>query len=398
MKLTTLFPALSYRNYRVFWMMQWIALIGFWIQLTAQQWLVYEMTGSALKLGILSAMQFTPSMLLSLVLGFWIDRHSKRKILAGTQFFYMLQALLLAVLLWTGKAGYEWLLVFAVILGTVDAVDMPTRLAFMPLLVEKRHLHSAMSLNSANFNITRMIGPPLCAAFLVYVDYGMIFFLNAISLLPIFFTYLRMHVEEPVKISEGKSAWEEIKAGFAEAKGNPVILRNLCMLSLVASLIMNSGTYGPLYSDRILGLGIDGFGYILFSIGCGSLVSGLLSAAGRKRTDRKSLLLFSSATGILLVLLSQVTSAWIAMPLFAVMGFFLILFIINCNTAIQLATKPEYLGRIMSLYTFVFLGSAPAGSLLVSGIIEAIGAADGLLIIGVLEIFLLALVAWKWKS
>ncbi len=397
MKLTTLFPALSYRNYRTFWLVQWIALIGFWIQLTAQQWLVYEMTGSALKLGVLSAMQFTPSMLLSLLLGFWIDRHSKRKILAGTQFFYMLQALCLAVLLWTGVADYYWLLFFAVVLGTVDAVDMPTRLSFLPCLVEKKDLHSAMALNSANFNITRMIGPLLAAALLAYVDYGMIFFLNAVSLLPIFFLYLHMKVEEPALAHSDKNAWAEIKAGFLHAKRNPIIMGNLCMLGIVSSLIMNFGTYGPLFSDQILHLGIDGFGTILFAIGCGSLTSGLLSAAGKKRTDRRSLLYFAAATGLLLMLLSRASAVWLAMPLFAALGFFIILFLINCNTSIQLTTEPAYLGRIMSLYTFVFLGSAPAGSLLVSGIIETIGTADGLLAIGALELFLLALAAWKFK-
>ncbi len=397
MKLTTLFPALSYRNYRIFWLVQWIALIGFWIQLTAQQWLVYEMTGSALKLGVLSAMQFTPSMLLSLLLGFWIDRHSKRKILAGTQFFYMVQALCLAVLLWTGIADYYWLLFFAVVLGTVDAVDMPTRLSFLPCLVGKKDLHSAMALNSANFNITRMIGPLLAAALLAYVDYGMIFFLNAVSLLPIFFLYLHMKVDEPAAAPSDKNAWAEIKAGFLHAKRNPIIMGNLCMLGIVSSLIMNFGTYGPLFSDQILHLGIDGFGTILFAIGCGSLTSGLLSAAGKKRTDRRSLLCFAAATGLLLMLLSRASAIWIAMPLFAALGFFIILFLINCNTSIQLTTEPAYLGRIMSLYTFVFLGSAPAGSLFVSGIIETIGTADGLLAIGALELFLLALAAWKFK-
>ena len=397
MRFTSLFPALGYRNYRLFWSMQWIALIGFWVQLTAQQWLVYEMTGSALKLGLLSAMQFTPSMLLSLFLGFWIDRHSKRKILAGTQFFYMMQALLLAILLWCGAANYYWLLFFAVFLGTIDAIDMPTRLSFLPCLVEKKHLHSAMALNSANFNITRMAGPLLAAVLLAHMDYGTAFFLNAVSLLPIFIMYLRLRVDEPTHTETQKNAREEIRDGFLQAKNNPLVMGNLCMLAIVSSLIMNFGTYGPLFSDAVLHRGVDGFGTILFAIGCGSLVSGLLSAAGRKRTDRRSLFGFAVSTGVLMVLVSRISSFWLAMALFAAMGFFIILFLINCNTSIQLATDPAYLGRVMSLYTFVFLGSAPFGSLLVSSIIEAIGTADGLLVIGLLEIGLLSVSALKYR-
>ena len=113
MKITTLFPALGVKNYRVFWITQWIALIGFWLQLTTQQWLVYKMTDSAFLLGLLSACQFTPSLLFTLGTGLWIDHHNKRKILMGTQSLYMLQALLLGLLLLSGHETYGWLLFFA---------------------------------------------------------------------------------------------------------------------------------------------------------------------------------------------------------------------------------------------------------------------------------------------
>ena len=165
MKITTLFPALGVKNYRVFWITQWIALIGFWLQLTTQQWLVYKMTDSAFLLGLLSACQFTPSLLFTLGTGLWIDHHNKRKILMGTQSLYMLQALLLGLLLLSGHETYGWLLFFAFFLGTIDAFDMPARMAFMPELVGKEALHSAVSLNSTNFNITRMVGPLLAAFF-----------------------------------------------------------------------------------------------------------------------------------------------------------------------------------------------------------------------------------------
>ena len=159
MHLLSLFPALQVRNYRIFWMTQWIALIGFWLQLTAQQWLVYTMTDSAFLLGLLAACQFAPSLFFTLFTGLWIDKHNKRKILLGTQLFYLLQASLLGLLLWTGHETYGWILFFAFFIGTIDSFDMPARMAFMPELVGKKALHSAISLNSANFNITRMAGP-----------------------------------------------------------------------------------------------------------------------------------------------------------------------------------------------------------------------------------------------
>lgn len=398
MKITRLFPALGIANYRNFWLMQWVALIGFWIQLTSQQWLVYEMTDSALLLGILAAMEFAPSLLFSLVVGFGIDRHSKRKILIATQLLYIVQAVSFAILLWTGNAAYGWILFFAFFIGTIDAVDMPARMAFMPLLVGKNLLHGAVALNSANFNITRMAGPLLAAFLLSYVDYGTVFFLNALSLIPICVTYMRMKVDEPPADVRARNAWKEIKEGLSEAKGNPVILSNLLSMAVVSSLIMNFGTYGPLFADRVLDRGLSGFGSILFAIGAGSLVSGLLSAAGKTRTGSRFLFLSACACGLLLIAVSHVPLYIPALFLFAALGFAVILFLINCNTAIQLASPPGYLGRIMSLYAFVFLGSSPFGSLLTSSCIEFLGTETGLLAVGLLEIVLLLLIRKKFSG
>ncbi len=397
MFLYRLFPALSVPNYRLYWITQWIALIGFWIQLTAQQWLVYEMTGSAILLGLLSTMQFTPSLLFSLPLGFWIDRHSKRRILTGTQAAYMTQAALLALLLWSGHASYGWILFFAFFVGTIDAVDMPSRLAFIPSLVGKQYLHSAVALNSANFNSTRMFGPLLAAFLLTYIDYGAVFFLNALSLIPILWAYHRMKVEEPAPVRTEKSPWEEIKEGILYAKKTPAILANLLTMAVVSGIVLNFGTYGPLFADRVLERGLSGFGTILFSIGAGSLAGGLFSAAGKKMTGRTSLLSFAAACGILLIAVSR-TSLYIpALILFALLGFAVILFLVNCNTSIQLICPPEFLGRTMSLYTFMFLGSAPFGSLFVSSLMQILGTAGGLFAIGILEIILVALIGWHFR-
>lgn len=202
MHLLSVFPALQVKNYRIFWTTQWIALIGFWLQLTAQQWLVYTMTDSALLLGLLSACQFAPSLLFTLFTGLWIDKHNKRKILMGTQLFYLLQASLLGLLLWTGHETYLWILFFAFFVGTIDSFDMPARMAFMPELVGKKALHSAISLNSANFNITRMVGPLLAAFLLKYLSYSTIFFLNALSLVPIIIAYSRMDVNSVIEKTE----------------------------------------------------------------------------------------------------------------------------------------------------------------------------------------------------
>lgn len=399
MFLSKYFPALAVPNYRRFWITAWIALIGFWIQVTAQQWLVYKLTDSAFLLGLLSAMQFTPSLLFSLFIGFWIDRHKKLSILTGTQLGYLLQAASLAILLWTGHVSYAWLLFFAFVIGTIDAFDMPSRMALMPLLVGKEHLHNAIALNTANFNITRMLGPLLAAVLLTYLDYGSLFFLNACSLVPILITYHFMKVDEPLAAHTEKNAVREIREGLAAAKKDPVIFSNLLAMAAVSGFILNFGTYGPLFADRILGRGIEGFGAILFAIGAGSVAGGLLSAAGKKKTDARWLFLFSMACGLALCAVSRCALYYPALFLFALIGFFVIFFMINCNTAIQLASPPDFLGRIMSLYAFVFLGSAPFGNLFVSAVIEYFGTADGLFIVGVTEMATMLFIGWKyWKK
>lgn len=393
MHLLSVFPALQVKNYRIFWTTQWIALIGFWLQLTAQQWLVYTMTDSALLLGLLSACQFAPSLLFTLFTGLWIDKHNKRKILMGTQLFYLLQASLLGLLLWTGHETYLWILFFAFFVGTIDSFDMPARMAFMPELVGKKALHSAISLNSANFNITRMVGPLLAAFLLKYLSYSTIFFLNALSLVPIIIAYSRMDVNSVIEKTEKRHPLLEIREGLKQAKNNPVIYKNLIAADIVSGLILNLGTYGPLFADRVLHEGIDGFGSILFAAGAGSMVSGLLAGASTRHLSNTMIFRASVLCGVLLMAVSHVHYFIPALLLFALLGFFIIAFIVNCNTVIQMASPKEFLGRIMGLYTFVFLGSAPFGSLLVSFIIERVGTSLGLLLVGALAIGLLVIFA-----
>ena len=389
MNLYHIFPALGIKNYRIFWATQWVALIGFWLQLTAQQWLVYTMTDSALLLGLLSACQFAPSLLFTLFTGMWIDRHNKRKILLGTQTAYMVQALLLGLLLYTGNETYGWILFFAFFVGTIDAFDMPGRMAFMPELVGNEALHSAISLNSANFNITRMIGPLLAAFLLTYLSYSTIFFLNGLSLIPAIWAYACMDVNYSEK--EKRNPFAEIRDGILQAKKNPIIYKNLMAAGIVSGLILNLGTYGPLFADRVLHAGINGFGSILFAAGAGSMVSGLLSATAKNHFSQKFIFFSALSCGALMMAVSHISFMIPALLVFALLGFVIILFMVNCNTTIQMASLKEYLGRIMGLYTFVFLGSAPFGSLLVSFIIEYLGTSDGLLVTGLLEIFLILL-------
>ena len=181
------FPALKYRNFRYFWFGQCISLIGTWMQITAQQWLVYTMTKSALLLGLLGVVQFGPIMCLSLFAGVFVDRYNKKLILIFTQISSMIQALALAILVWSGHIVYWEVLVLAALLGLANTLDMPARQSFMPDLVEKKDLRSAIGLNMAVFNSARIIGPGLSALLMARFSAGLLFFLNGISFIPVIF-------------------------------------------------------------------------------------------------------------------------------------------------------------------------------------------------------------------
>lgn len=393
-----IFPALTVKNYQIFFLSQWVALMGLWMQLTAQQWLVYEITNSPLLLGLLSTMQYLPSLLFTLWTGFWIDRHKKRTILIGTQCMYMLQAFLLGFILWSGYTDYYWILLFAFFLGTIDCIDLPARMAFMPYLVGTQYLKSAVSLNSTNFNITRMLGPILAAFLLSFFNYSTIFFLDALCLIPIIIAYMHMKVDEPESNIISGNAMKEIKAGIAYTLHHKVILSNLLAVAVVSGLILNFGTYGPPFADRVLHAGLDGFSKILFAVGTGSMIGGLLSASGKKQ-PKQSLPFYSALLcGLCLVIVSHTSSLYPALLLYGGIGFTAIISIVNFNTIIQFSTKRGYLGRIMSLYALVFLGATPFGSIIVSSMIEYSGTSNGLLVIGILDIIFILLIRYfYWK-
>lgn len=184
-KLKETYPALTQRNFRYYWFGQCISLIGTWMQSTAQQWLVYSLTKSALLLGLLGVAQFGPVMCLSLFAGVFIDRYPKKSLLIFTQISLMIQAFILTLLVWSGHVTYWNVFILAAFLGLVNTLDQPTRQSFTPELVERKDLRSAIGLNSAIFNVARMIGPALAAVLMAQYGAGPLFFLNGITFIPV---------------------------------------------------------------------------------------------------------------------------------------------------------------------------------------------------------------------
>lgn len=392
-KLKETYPALSQRNFRYYWFGQCVSLIGTWMQSTAQQWLVYSMTKSALLLGLLGAAHFLPVMFFSLVAGVFIDRYPKKRLLLFTQICLMLQGFVLALLVWSGQVTYSHVLILATLLGLVNTLDQPTRQSFMPELVEKKDLRSAIGLNSAVFNVARMIGPALSATLMAKYGAGFLFFLNGISFIPVIIGiyFIKTKSFENKRIPQ--KVFVEILDGLKYIRQSSALRITILSMLSVGTFVMNFSVLTPLYADEVLKEGVHGYGILLSATGAGSLVGALMVASWAKGNP-KLRLLFSSGfiLSALLMTLEPIHNLYLAIVSFAIIGFFNILFMTTANSMIQINSNDQFRGRAMSVYSFAFLGTTPLGNLFAGSIMEKFGAGIGISICGAISALLMILI------
>lgn len=386
------FPALSYRNFRYFWFGQCISLIGTWMQTTAQQWLVYTLTKSALLLGLLGVAQFGPVMLLSLFAGVIVDRYPKKRMLIFTQTSLMIQAFVLSLLVWLGHITYLEVLVLAAFMGLINTLDLPTRQSFMPDLVDRKDLRSAIGLNSAIVNVARMIGPAVSAVLMAKFGAGLLFFINAISFLPVILGIYLIRTKPTMIKKVEKKVFSEIKEGLKYIRQSPVLLGAVLSMLAVGTFVMNFNVIIPIYAAQALKQGIHGYGLLLSASGAGSLIGALLVASMAKGNPRLRLL-FGSAflVSAFLILLNYIHTLPLAAGMFVIIGFINIVFITTVNSAIQLNSGDAYRGRVMSVYSFAFAGTTPIGNLFAGSITEKLGPGMGFLACGGVSLFLVVL-------
>jgi MFS family permease len=398
-KLTETYPALRQRNFRYYWFGQCISLIGMWMQSTAQQWLVYSLTKSALLLGLLGAAQFGPVMILSLVAGVFIDRYPKQRLLIVTQVILMLQAFVLALLVWTEQVTYWHVLILAMLLGLVNTLDQPTRQSFMPELVEKKDLRSAIGLNSAIFNVARMIGPALSAVLLAKYNAGLLFFLNGISFIPVIIGIYLIKPKPLKNTRVQETFFVEILEGLKYIRQSALLRNTILSMLVIGTFVMNFNVITPLYAGEVLNEGVNGYGILLSATGAGSLI-GALIVASWSRGNPKPQLLWGSGfiVSASLIVLEPIHSLPLAVIMFMIIGFFNILFMTTANLIIQMNTSDQFRGRVMSIYSFAFLGTSPIGNLFAGYIIEKLGASMGISICGTISALLIVLIVIDTRS
>jgi len=397
--ISTHFPALTHKNFRIYWLGQCVSLIGTWAQSIGQTWLVLSLTGSPLLLGILGAIQFLPITIFSLFAGVFIDRYPKKQIVLITQFTLMILAFTLSALVFTKTVRYEHILILALILGFSYTIDIPTRQAFTIELAGKKDLMNAIALNSATFNLARIIGPAIGALIMASFGAGWCFLLNGFSFMAVITSLLKVEVPPHVKkkVSDNNML-KEIKDGLKYMVREPALLQTILMVFIIGVFIFNFNILIPVFTKNILHQEAKIYGLLMSALGVGSLVGALMVSVKSKSGPNMKILLRSSImVSLMLILISFTRTYYYTAILLVITGIFNLWFTTTANSTLQMTTKNEYRGRVMSVYSLVFVGATPIGNLFAGLITDMFGANTAFMLSGVLTIVLITLLRLFFK-
>ena len=390
--------ALNHRDFRRFYCAQIVAQVGSWMQLVSQSWLVLQLTGSPLKLGLISTLQFAPVLLFSVVSGAVADRLPKRRVLVATQATLAGQAFLLGLLVATGLVEYWHVAVLGLVLGFASVSDQPARQSYVVEMVGRDDVANAVALNSASFNAARIIGPAVAGV--VIGRWGVVpsFFANAAGFVGVILTLLRLGAPGLPSREARAPMLEAIREGFAYALGTPRVRLALGLVFGVSLCVFNFTVYVPLLAKTVLGLGAEGFGFLMAALGVGAVAGAL--TVGMLGTREPPVAAMFGAAGIAFAMLLGLGLArhfWVAAALLFVTGYFGLLLMATCNTAMQLSAPDALRGRVMSLYTWLSGGVFPIGAFIVGAIAEAWGVSAAFLWNGTLGLAVLAALALWWR-
>ena len=392
------FGSLRHRNFRLYWSGQLVSLVGTWMQSVAQGWLMHRLTHSAFWLGLLGFTQFLPVMLLSLWAGALIDRMDKRRLLYITQGAALVQAVILATVVTTGVVRPWMVLALAGVFGIINAFDMPTRQSFVVEMVGKEDLGNAIALNSAAFNTARVLGPAVAGVLLATVGEGGCFWLNALSYVAVLVCLARMDLPKREFLRQGRALGSSLMEGVRYAWGVLPLRNLLLLLGVTAGIGFQYQLLLPVYARDILHAGPRVYGLLVTAFGAGALIGAVrLTERSNRAGLRLNLLLGLAACGTGLAGFAWSRAIPLSLAAGALAGFGLIVYVASTNTLLQLTTEDRYRGRVMSLYTLMFAGTAPIGALGSGVIAQRWGAPVATTFSGAVMLLGAALVAWRFS-
>jgi MFS family permease len=381
--------ALRHRNFQLFFGGQLISLIGTWMQTVAQSWLVYRLTGSGLLLGAVGFSGQIPVFLFAPIGGITADRTNRQRVVIATQTAAMLLAFVLAALTLTNRVQVWHIFVLATLLGVVNAFDIPGRQSFLVDMVGKEDLMNAIALNSSMFNGARVIGPAIAGMLVARLGEGWCFFANGVSYIAVIVGLVAMNVHAPARVSAKTSPLEHIIEGFQFVNRTAPIRALMLLLGLVSITGMPYVVLMPIFAARILhgggqefasligshDLGAVRLGILMGATGVGALLGALTLAvrSGVKGLGRW-VAVCCGGFGASLILFSLSKWFWVSVILLLPVGYFIMLQMASSNTLIQVMVPDKLRGRVMAVYSMMFMGMAPIGALLGGAISDRLGA------------------------
>ncbi|MDN5382512.1 MFS transporter [Streptomyces sp. LB8] len=371
-----MFSSLRIRNYRLFFFGQVVSNIGTWMQRIAQDWLVLSLTGSSAAVGITTALQFLPMLLFGLYGGVLVDRLPKRPTLLVTQTSMAVSGLALAALTLTGQVQVWHVYLAALAVGLATVVDNPARQSFVSEMVGPKQLPNAVSLNSANFQSARLIGPAVAGLMITGVGTGWAFLANGLSFLAPITGLLLMRTRELHVVERAPRGKGQLREGLRYVAGRPELLWPIVLVGFVGTFGFNFPVWLSAYAEDVFHAGAGAYSLFNTVVAVGSLTGALL-AARRGAARLRVLLTAAAAFGLLEIVAALAPSYWLFVLLMAPIGIFGLTVNVTANTAVQMATDPAMRGRVMALFMMVFVGGTPLGAPLVGWITDTYGARIG---------------------
>lgn len=350
--------------------------------MVAQSWLVLELSKSGSILGIVSAAQFLPMLLLGPLAGVYTDRYNKRKLLILTQSLFGVVALGLGILDLSGTIQLWMIFVSAAIMGLINTIDMPTRQAFVIELVGREDLQNAVSLNTVVMNGARVVGPSIAGGIIYAFGVGPNFIFNAISYIAVIVVLLRLDISKLRPATRITAKKGQLREGFRYVLANSDLAIPLLMMVIVGTLAYEFQISIPLLATTTFHRGAGSYAILTASLGFGAVVGGFLSAKYAK-VSQKLLNVAAGVFGVMMLGMAAAPSYSIELVITAATGAISILFLSTVNTLLQITAREEMRGRVMALYGVAFLGSTPVGAPLIGFISQHFGGRVGILVGGI---------------
>jgi MFS family permease len=378
---SSMFSSLKIRNYRLFFIGQVVSNTGTWMQRIAQDWLVLSLTGSSTAVGVTTALQFLPMLLFGLYGGVLVDRLPKRPTLLVTQSAMALTGLVLAFLTLSGHVQVWHVYVAAFAVGLATVVDNPARQSFVSEMVGPEQLQNAVSLNSANFQSARLIGPAVAGVLITGVGTGWAFLFNGLSFVAPMAGLLLMRSRELHVVERAPRGKGQLREGLRYVAKRPDLIWPIVLVGFIGTFGFNFPVWLSAYADDIFHAGAGAYSLFNTLMAVGSLVGALLAA--RRGTARLRVLIAAAAAfGMLEIVAALAPSYWLFALLMVPIGIFGLTVNVTANTAVQMGTDPAMRGRVMALFMMVFMGGTPLGAPIVGWITDAYGPRVGFVLGG----------------